>query len=73
MSQNDPEQADLLPGLDAVRVARALAQLESAGREARAFFEAGHFDAAQAEVDRCRQAVRVLDEIRREQKRSAAR
>jgi hypothetical protein len=62
---------DLFPGLDVARATRALKELEEAGREAREFFDAGHYDAAQMEVDRCRRAVRVLDEIRREQKRRA--
>lgn len=68
-----PEQrSDIFPGLDVARATRALKQLESAAREAREFFEAGHYDAAQLEVDRCRQAVRTLDEIRREQKRRSS-
>ena len=63
---------DLMPGLDMVRARRALNELAEAAAEALAFFERENYDAAQIEVDRCRRAVRTLDEIRREQKRRTA-
>lgn len=63
------QEQDLFPDLDRVRAERALRQLAQAGREALDFYGLEDFVAAQAEVDRARRAVRVLDEIRREQKR----
>lgn len=63
---------DVMPGLDMLRARRALTELAAAATEALDFFNREHYDAAQLEVDRCRRAVRTLDEIRREQKRRSA-
>lgn len=67
MTQSEQSVNDLFPDYAQVRVERALRDLSEAGVEALAFYRAGEFDAAQAEVDRARRSVRVLDEVRREQ------
>jgi hypothetical protein len=52
---------------DVLRAERALHDLAEAAAAALERYNAGHFDAAQLEIARCRRCMRTLDEIRREQ------
>lgn len=66
MGQSDRTVESRSP--DVLRAERALNDLAEAATAALDFYHAGHFDAAQLEVARCRRCVRTLDEIRREQR-----